>query len=590
ITEQNVAQFLRTLHGSDIERIEIITNPSAQYSAEGTAGIINIVLRKKTRNGLTGSAMGELSSFGAANGNVSLKYKKAKWTYELNADSIDGRNSRSSYHKDRSVEISAGKSPTINAEDGRSSSSIYFTDVSFKATRAIDDRTKVSAKTFGVNWHERSRGVTLFTGITPDFASFSERLRTRGNGSGFGEELAYDHKGKKEGETLQATAMLYDNPMVRTRNAGDSDQIGAYRIDQGIRDLVADFKVDWVHPMGKGQILSTGGEGKVDDQRRSYGFSSSGSDALLGPAEAESYRNLIHAFDVYTTFQQPIGSWTMMPGPRLEYGKQRISSPGRPTFSYKRTNLFPTFHLERPFGKTLDLTLSYAKRIDYVDPSQVRPYPVVESVDTISLGNPHLRDQKTDAYEINLHYHLKKLDAGVIVYDRVTKGLWVPEYTVNGQGLNVYTTINAGHRLDRGAEIDVSSPVLRRLKLTTSVNLFDSRTPTDTGMSELFRYTTNSTLEWDGPSHAKRPGDIAQLQLQTQSPLRYFQYRWSSWTSLGLNYTHSFTKTLSLTATANRLTAMHSKHRLTAPLLQEYVDGRYPPEFKIKILKTFGAR
>lgn len=72
----DVSQYLRTLHGSDIERIEIITNPSAQYSAEGTGGIINIVLRRKPRNGVTGSASAEASSFGRGEASGSVKAKQ----------------------------------------------------------------------------------------------------------------------------------------------------------------------------------------------------------------------------------------------------------------------------------------------------------------------------------------------------------------------------------------------------------------------------------------------------------------------------------------------------------------------------------
>lgn len=587
-TEQNITQFLRALHGSDIERIEIITNPSAQYSAEGTGGIINIILRKKTSDGLSGSAMGELSSFGAGNGSATLKYKKGPWTYEFNASGIVGRNSRSSFHKDRSVEVNPGDTPTVNTEDGRSSSYLEMVDANFKISRAISDQTSVSAKTIVVDLHSWQTGDTIFNGLTPDFPSFSEQQHTSSSGSGFGEELGFDHKGKKEGESLQATLLLYDNPTYRTRNEADSDEIGSYRIDQGIREHDANFKIDWVHPMGKNQILSTGGELKIEDTDWSYDFASSGGDTALGPDVSDRYRDLTRAFDIYTTFQQPIGTWTAMPGIRLEYGNQRIFSPGHPAFGYNRANLFPTFHLEHPFGKALDLTISYAKRIDYVGPTQLRPYPVIESVDTVSLGNPHLQDQKTDAYEINLHYHRKKLDAGIIVYDRETSHLWAPEYTVNAAGMNVYTPINAGRRSDRGAEIDVSTPLWRRVKATTSVNLFDSLSPVQSGTSHVFRYTTNSTLEWDGPDDGNRPGDVAQLQVQTDSPARYYQLRTGASRSFGLTYTHSFTKTLSLTATANRVTTVHNRHWLIAPLVQEYVDGRILPEFKIKLLKTFG--
>ena len=67
---------LRTLHGSDIDRIEIITNPSAQYSAQGTGGIINIVLRKKQSEGVSGNSSVEQSIQGQVKANATLKIRK----------------------------------------------------------------------------------------------------------------------------------------------------------------------------------------------------------------------------------------------------------------------------------------------------------------------------------------------------------------------------------------------------------------------------------------------------------------------------------------------------------------------------------
>jgi len=240
------------------------------------------------------------------------------------------------------------------------------------------------------------------------------------------------------------------------------------------------------------------------------------------------------------------------------------------------------------------MTLSYSKRIDRPDLETLQPYPIAESALAIRQGNPDLRDQSTDSFEINLHYRRKSLDAGVILYDREIDDVWSSIYATNLAGANVFTTINAGHQRDRGAEFDIAIPLLKRVKLNGSVNLFDSRAPIDLGVDGIrhhstFRYTTNATLEWNGPQRGKRPGDVAQLQIQTQSPSRDFQFdqratHWITWT-----YTHSFTPTFSMTATAqNVLTPVHNRHRLEAPLVQEDYDSRRSPEFRIKLLKSFG--
>ena len=78
ITDPDTIAYLRTLHGSDIERIEVITNPSAQYSSQGIAGIINFVLRKKQGDGVSGNAMTEVSSRGGGYVDATLKNKRGR--------------------------------------------------------------------------------------------------------------------------------------------------------------------------------------------------------------------------------------------------------------------------------------------------------------------------------------------------------------------------------------------------------------------------------------------------------------------------------------------------------------------------------
>ena len=213
----------------------------------------------------------------------------------------------------------------------------------------------------------------------------------------------------------------------------------------------------------------------------------------------------------------------------------------------------------------------------------------MQDVLTIKQGNPRLKNQATDSYEVNLHYRRNKVDAGVIAYNRETSRLWSQVYTVIN-GVNVFTIVNAGRSRDRGAEFDVSTPVVKRVKFNASVNLFDQRVPIDAAAGRSsegrFRYTTNATLEWDGADRGKVPGDVAQLQWIYNSPSRQLQFRFSDWNSLSASYTHSFSRSLSLNGTMNYWGP--SRHRLMAPLVQEFYTGHSPLELKLKLLKTFG--
>ena len=587
VTDPDTIGFLRTLHGSDIERIEVITNPSAQYGAQGAAGIINFVLRKKQGQGLSGNATAEGSSLGRGYVDAVLKNKHGKWTYEFHTGARIGANSRSTYHKLRSVEEQPGGTATINSENGGGPTRGREGEASAKVSYELDPRTTVSGQIIGAAWRDVSTNHAEFVGLTPGFQSFNERQRFSTAASFVATDLNFDHKGRKEGETLTASLRVYGTPLQHERNSAGFSNGGTLSTDKRKHFLTADGQVDWQHPMGKGEILSIGGLWNHSRMREDYGFASS--DAALGPALSDRFRGIEDTLAGYATFQQPIGAWTFMPGVRVERNSRHVSSPGHPDVKLARTYLFPTLHVQRPLGKTLDLTLSYSKRIDRPDLNELRPYPLVQDVLTIKVGNPHLKDQLTDSYEVNLTYRRGKVSAGLIAYDRETRNLESSSYTVLN-GVNVFTLINAGRRRDRGAEFDLSTPVVKRVKLNASLNLFDERAPADAGGVTLnessFRYTTNATLEWDGPDRGRIPGDIGQLQWIYNSPTRLFQLHYAAWNWLSLSYTHSFSRTVSLTGTLNYQARI--SNRVIAPLVQQYFAEHRPVEFKLKLLKTFG--
>ena len=579
--------YLRSLHGGDIERIELITNPSAQYSAEGTAGIINFVLRHKQGEGVSGTALAEISTPGHGYVDATVKAKHGKWTFELHAGGRAGKSSPSTYHKLRDVETGAGGTPTINSENGGGWSRGTEGEGSAKATYELDSKSSLSASLLGAAWRDVSNSHADFSGLTPDFLSFTEQQRDIKPGRFMIGELNLDHKGSKEGETVTVLLRGYTRTL-RERNADDLSSGSALSIQRPERLFGIYGQADWQQPLSKGAILSVGGSWNYRKLAQHYHFQSTGGDGSLGPNSVDQYEAIGNTLAAYATFQQPVGSWTVMPGMRVERNGRRISTRGLPDVRIDRTNGFPTLHIEHRLTKTLDLTLSYSKRIDRAPEDWLRPFRQVEDVLSIVQGNPNLRDQSTDSYEINLHYHRNKIDAGVIIYDRETSRLWNQSYSVV-DGVNLRTFVNAGHSIDRGAELDLSSPIVDRFKVSASVNLFDQRVPLDltgTTYDERLRYTANTTLEWDGPLRGKIPGDVAQLQWIYNSPARQFQISQLAWNWLSASYSHNFSRTVSLTATMSYATA--SSHRLLAPLVQEFYRKREPAEFKIKVLKAFG--
>lgn len=585
-------QYLRMLHGDEIDRIEVITNPSAQYSADGTGGIINFVLRTKRNEGATGTASAELSTPARTLANASAKHKRGNLTYELEAHASGGVNNRAPYHRRRTVVQASGGQTTVNTVGGSTRSRQLGGSAGFRMSYEPDTKTKLSAKLSGGHEVYTRISNAEFSGLTADFASFSEAQSVRDRVRFVGGELTLDHKGRRQGETLSASIQIYSNPQVSKSTLASFSDGSAFATRQDEDLLTLNAQADWQYPMAKGQILSLGVAWKRSDTQQRYRFIDSGLGGTLGLSTGDEYRSLSDTIAAYVTFQKAVGSWNVMPGVRLERNDRLISSPGRGVVQIERYNLFPTLHVQRQLSQTLDLTMSYSRRIDRAPAESLRPYPVVLDILTIAQGNERLRDQSTDAFEVNFHYRRKRIDASVILYDRRTRNLWSTSYVVNPAGASIYTFVNAGESLDRGGEFSLSTPVWRRIKATASVNLFAYRGPVTltTGRTEIeaFRYSSNINLEWNMKERGKIPGDVAQIQWLYTSPTRELEVRKSAFQWLSFAYTHNFTPSVSITGTLNYQSSI--RNQLLAPSVQVDSEERRPLEFRLKLLKMFGQR
>ena len=578
-------QYLRTLRGSDVERIEVISNPSAQFSSEGTAGIINLVLKKNENAGFSGSAGFEVSSNGLIIPDATLKFKRGKLAYEFQAGGYLGVLVRWTHERNRSFETTGG-GLSVNDEFGERSYSGAGGRLSGKITYDIDSNTNLSAKLGGGGGKDKLESDLDFIGLTPNFASFSEHRQLDSVASYGIAEFDVTHKGRREGEVLNGSAQFYGTSTIRDITNSFLSTGDAYWIERRKKLFIGDVRVDWTYPLRSGQLASIGGSWNIDKNLQSDSLAT-GQIGSLSTISSDKFDARSITLAGYATLQQVLGRLTFVPGIRVEVSDRRISSTGFVDVELKRTDVFPTLHLKYELGGRWDFTASYSKRIDRVPLQYVRPYGSVEDVLTVFEGNPQLKDQSTDSYEANLKYRNGKLEAGAILYVRDTSDFWSKAYRISPDGLNVYSYVNAGNSLDSGVQFDVSTPIIPQVRGTLSLNLFDQKRPvtTEFGLKDLssFRFTTTGSLQWTGKNRGNVPGDVAQIQWSYNSAARDFQYRDLAWFDGSFSYTRSFNRKLSLTATFQIPRIV--RNRLIAPTVDEYFRERRVPEFKIKILQ-----
>ena len=186
-----------------------------------------------------------------------------------------------------------------------------------KASYDLNPRTSLSLSG-GAGFNRfRTASDSDYFGLVGVFNTFSERYRSKTRSRFRYGQLDYDHKGKVDGETLKASVSLYA-AVTDPRIIGQFDDGGGYTLDNSNRQQGADGNIDWVHPIGKSNILSIGSS---FNERRSDRISQStalGVGGILQFAIDDSYKTRDLTSAAYATYQLKFGKLTVLPGLRLE--------------------------------------------------------------------------------------------------------------------------------------------------------------------------------------------------------------------------------------------------------------------------------
>ncbi|MGZ3298824.1 MAG: TonB-dependent receptor plug domain-containing protein, partial [Asticcacaulis sp.] len=327
---------IQTLSAADIDRIEVMTNPSAQYAPDGTGGIINIVTRKSHPLGVSGSLSGRADTLGGGNLAGSAVFTSGPW-------SIDSR--LSLVHSLYSGRMRMAQDlPVAAARDsdwtGASDSGIANLNIGYK----LDD---VSTLTFEGQAY-RQDALTLSRGAygSPGLSyADAERLSY-----GFVQtdiEGVYDYDNDKTGThfTLDADHTDFDSPLRQSETdtyaAGDAVYGNSART-WGPEDNI---KADFEHGFVSGNQLTAGIEW---DQRLTHverTYSDSGS--VPGPVPDGSHHSYMAdqaLASAYVTYQMALGKWTLLPGLRGEWQRLSVSASGIDART-RALRLYPSLHL-----------------------------------------------------------------------------------------------------------------------------------------------------------------------------------------------------------------------------------------------------
>ncbi|GAA4303055.1 outer membrane beta-barrel family protein [Nibribacter koreensis] len=428
---------LDQIPASSIERVEVITNPSSKYDPSGTGGVLNIILKKEKQQGLNGLASATAGPNNRYNTSLNLNYRIGKLnlfgSHDFRKDLRKGEG--------RVTRRFTPTNESVRLEELESNNENHNSNHNFRLG-ADYQLTETQSLTGSVLYRMGSRDS--------EGASFSRFMRENGSldststrqNTGYEDRnlweyaLSYRKTFTKPGQELTADAVFnierepgQDQVQEQFRNVdGSASLYQPFRWQRNVnleQEREFSLQADYVHPFSeKGKweagYRSTFERSDEDAQASDFNFNANQFETNIGRTNRFIYDEWVHA--VYGNYGDAIQKFSYQVGARLEQTNivtNQVTQVQRNKQDY--LNLFPSLFLTYDFSEEQKVQTSYSRRIDRPGTWSLNPFRDVTDPRNIRQGNPNLKPEFIDSYEVNYLRFWKQttLTAGVF-YRRMT--------------------------------------------------------------------------------------------------------------------------------------------------------------------------
>ena len=460
----NDTEALRQFPAEVIKQIEVITSPSARYDAEGTAGIINIILRRDKALGFNGSAtanVGTPTSYGFST-NLNFRLKKVNFFTNIgysNSDSPGNAKFNTEYY-------SPNASFPFVEENRKYDRSRISLNTNFGFEYYLTDKSSITASLLFRN----SDRNTLVNNKTDKFDQNLDLVETslRVNDEdeidkviqysinfnqdfkNSGHKLTFDFQYQDNGETEKSFITnedIYPEEIAKPSEIIDSDESQERILLQG----------DYVLPMGEKQQFEVGFRSNINTQTTDYKiYNEIDGDFILNENVSNIfiYDENIHA--IYSQYGNKFGNISALFGLRMEITDITIQSKSGLNDNYNTNknyhDFFPTVNLAYEFSESENLTLGYNRRIRRPRSRSINPFPSQSSQSNIFQGNPDLDPSISNGLDLGYYKRWPKLGFNTSVY--------------YSHATDVYQFISE----DTGEETEDGIPIIKRSPINLSTN------------------------------------------------------------------------------------------------------------------------
>jgi outer membrane receptor protein involved in Fe transport len=478
------SEALQQIPASTIESIEIITNPSAKYDPDGSAGIINIIMKKQKVSGFNGVVNLSAGTGDKYNGDVLINFKTNKFTYTLGGEYGDLK-----FHntgRSESMRISTnGDTLFQNSSD---EGNMHRTNYGVKGgvEYSINDRNtltfsgRVASRSFGRSSVGNSNELTRPSGLLEYYQSGNDSKNKHFTYNG---NLDYFLKIDDKGQQLTSSVTYSSGPEDRNNDiikqytdayGSNLDSVEFQNVKQNGAEYNLRIKADYTLPINEKGKLEAGYQSRLEGGNSDYHLKEFINNQWV---EDLSYYNDMDHYDhveaLYATFSNSFSLFDYQLGLRGEYYdrelKQKVNNE---KYLVNRFDLFPTVHLSKQLPWNLQVMTSYSRRVNRPDDRDLNPFAMYMDKLNIRMGNPNLKPEFTNSFEMSLQKRMGEAFISVEGFYRRTNDLISQVVNVRDDLVSVYTTTNMNHDISVGSEIMLNLPLTKTWMVNATTSIY----------------------------------------------------------------------------------------------------------------------
>lgn len=505
----NGAEALRQIPAEAIEKVEVITSPSARYDAEGTAGILNIILRKNKLIGFNGSLQLDLGYPARVGTAFNANWRTKKWNLFTNTGFRYNETPGNAFSDSDYLSPSAQNAKVVEQRNFDRLGRSIFT--SFGAEYYLTENSSIigniifskgnddDVNSNDINRFNAQGGINEATFRTEAEGEDEQRVQYT-----LDYVNNFDDSGKKLSINLQYSTEAEDKLNNITEVDTQANLLNDLELVLEDQDENSGLlQIDYVHPVGEDIQFEAGYRGNYRDIFNSFYLAERQTfpDGALIPDvglnNSFNYEEFVNA--AYFQYGQKFNKFSLLAGLRYEYTAIEIVQQTS-TVNDERTygNLFPTINLGFELNDSESFTIGYNKRIRRPRGRSLNPFPSRSSESNIYSGNVDLNPVITDAVDLGYLKRWDKFTLSTSIYYNISNDNWeriqenTGEITDNGDPITRRFPVNLSTEQRVGFEFTLNYRPFKVWNINSDFNLFNVKTDGD-----YTSPTTNVTQSFD---------------------------------------------------------------------------------------------